>query len=123
MSEEPEFQAPEAEEHDKGFPACRYGPDGQSMICNSKADVPEGWVDHPSKVKGAPDPSLDTSEKRRSRPELIKLLRQRGIDFKPNAGAAELDALLAAAEAEDDPFDHDGDGKPGGSKPKARKVK
>jgi hypothetical protein len=32
------------------FPAWFYGPNGQSQICQSEADVPEGWQDHPSKV-------------------------------------------------------------------------
>jgi hypothetical protein len=58
------------------FPSWRYGPDGQAMICQSAADVPEGWSDHPSKV----------------------------------------------AEP-DDPFDHDGDGEPGGSLPKEDAAK
>lgn len=120
MSDDPEtveFQEPEAEESERGFPSVRYGPDGASMVCHGKADVPVGWVDHPSKVKGAPDPSLDTAEKRRSRAELTKALRTRGIEFKPNAGSAELDKLLSIAEqdqdeAEDEPM-----------KPKGRKAK
>ena len=32
------------------WPAWRYGPKGASEIFESEADVPKGWVDHPSKV-------------------------------------------------------------------------
>jgi hypothetical protein len=32
------------------YPAWRYGPNGQSQIFQSPADVPAGWQDHPSKV-------------------------------------------------------------------------
>lgn len=33
------------------FPSWRYGPNGQSGVFESEADVPTGWVDHPSLVK------------------------------------------------------------------------
>lgn len=32
------------------FPSWRYGPNGESQICQSADDVPEGWEDHPAKV-------------------------------------------------------------------------
>jgi hypothetical protein len=35
------------------FPGWRYGPNGQSAIFESEKDIPAGWVDHPSLVKGA----------------------------------------------------------------------
>lgn len=35
------------------FPSWRYGPDGQSMICQSEDDAPEGWADHPAAVRKA----------------------------------------------------------------------
>lgn len=35
------------------FPGWRYGPGGKSAIFESEGDVPTGWVDHPSLVKGA----------------------------------------------------------------------
>lgn len=41
----------------QNFPAWRYGPDGQSAVFDSEADVPNGWEDHPTKVKGAADQS------------------------------------------------------------------
>lgn len=34
------------------FPSWRYGPDGEAAIFDDEDDVPAGWVDHPSKVKG-----------------------------------------------------------------------
>lgn len=64
------------------FPSFRYGPDGAAQVFQCAADVPAGWVDHPSKLKGG-DPSAEVK------------------------GAAK--------------FDHDGDGKVGGSKPKAKR--
>jgi hypothetical protein len=42
---------------DNQWPAWRYGPDGQSGVFESEADVPKGWEDHPTKVKGAADQS------------------------------------------------------------------
>lgn len=35
------------------FPGWRYGPGGKHALFESEADVPAGWVDHPSLVKGA----------------------------------------------------------------------
>lgn len=66
-----------------------YGPDGASGVFE---ECPEGWVDHPCKLKPA----------------------------KPVADALEVvtEALAAAAK-----FDHDHDGKPGGSLPKAKRSK
>jgi hypothetical protein len=42
---------------DNQFPQWAYGPDGQSDVFNSADEIPAGWVNHPSKVKGAPDTS------------------------------------------------------------------
>jgi hypothetical protein len=41
------------------FPAWRYGPKGEAEVFQSEADVPKGWVDHPSKVKAAPIEKFD----------------------------------------------------------------
>ena len=35
---------------DKNWPAWFYGPDGASKVCETEADVPEGWASHPSLV-------------------------------------------------------------------------
>jgi hypothetical protein len=48
---------------DHGFdgPAWFYGPNDQRAVFESANDVPAGWQDHPSKVKGAqPDPDAGT---------------------------------------------------------------
>lgn len=39
------------------FPQWAYGPGGASAVFNSAEEIPAGWVDHPSKVKGAADTS------------------------------------------------------------------
>ena len=89
------------------WPSFRYGPDEQAQIFERAEDVPAGWADHPSKVNaGKKD---DTSERRLPRPELMEALRQRGIQFAPNAGGAELAVLLAASEPQ--PVQVDSNGK------------
>jgi hypothetical protein len=95
---EPEFQATETEEPEEGFPSFRYGPDGQAVLCRSKADVPAGFKDHPSKVPGAPDPSLVVSERRLPRAELMTILKARGIDFKQTMGGGQLARLVADSD-------------------------
>jgi hypothetical protein len=92
-----EFQAPEADESEPGFPSCRYGPDGQSAVFQRSADVPTGWKDHPAKVPGAPDPSLLTSEKRADRSSLMKELRLIGVAFATSASSKQLEQLLIDA--------------------------
>lgn len=66
-----------------------YGPDGESKLFDSEDDAPKGWKDHPPKVNEEPE------ERRRSRVELMAELRQRGVQYAPQAGGAELAALLA----------------------------
>jgi len=49
--------------NDKGetWPSWRYGPNGQSMICQGPKDVPKGWKDTPSafaEAKEAPSHDL-----------------------------------------------------------------
>lgn len=95
----PEFQAPETAEGEEGFPSVRYGPDGQEQAFDSAKDVPPGWKDHPSKVKGAPDPSKEPiPQRRRSRAEIAKDLRLLKIKHEPNASAAQLEKLLIAEQ-------------------------
>lgn len=84
------------------FPSYRYGPGGKAQIFQNAEDVPAGWEDHPSKVKGA-KADAEPVEPRLSRPELMEALRQRGVQFAPNAGGGELAALLAAQPAESKP--------------------
>jgi hypothetical protein len=42
------------------WPSWRFGPGGQSAVFESEADVPAGWVDHPTKVKDAAAPAPKT---------------------------------------------------------------
>lgn len=50
MARKPEVIADEPAEIDNSWPAWYHGPNGQSEIFDRAEDVPEGWVDHPSKV-------------------------------------------------------------------------
>lgn len=43
----------------KFWPSTRYGPNGQSRVFQNEEEVPSGWVDHPSKVSGAEDLSVE----------------------------------------------------------------
>lgn len=94
-----EFQAPEAVEPEKGFPSFRYGPDGQSAVFHSSADVPKGWFEHPSDVPGAPDPSKIVAPPRRSdKAVIMKDLKRKGVPFNPMTAGSALYALLQASE-------------------------
>ena len=35
---------------ERNWPAWYYGPKGAAAVFESQSEVPEGWVDHPSKV-------------------------------------------------------------------------
>ena len=74
-----------------------YGPDNEARIFEDGDEVPAGWADHPCKVKGG--------------------------DPKP----ADVVKAVADMAVQIEVMDGDGDGRIGGSKPKAqrkpRKVK
>lgn len=114
MSEEPK-KTP-------GWPSWRYGPDGACKVFDREEDAPAGWEDHPSKVAvqsgaagggggsvfigaggsgGATDPAAKPRASRKPKP----------------ADAAHPAEATAFNGADPAAFDHDGDGKPGGSKP------
>lgn len=38
----------------QAFPSWRYGPGGESKLCASDEDVPEGWASSPADVKAPP---------------------------------------------------------------------
>jgi hypothetical protein len=42
----------------QNWPSWRYGPDGQSQIFQHEEQVPDGWEDHPSKVKNGAHPHM-----------------------------------------------------------------
>jgi hypothetical protein len=45
----------------QNWPAWFYGPNGASQVFENEKDVPSGWADHPSKVKGADKPAATTT--------------------------------------------------------------
>lgn len=67
-----------------------YGPNGEARVFDD-AEAPDDWKDHPPKEQAAPE------DRRPSRVELMAALRARGVQYAPNAGGAELAALLAAS--------------------------
>jgi hypothetical protein len=81
------------------FPTWRYGPDGQSAVFQSAEDIPEGWEDHPSKIKGASDPSeVGPAPRRPGKAEIMKDLKRGGVPFNPMSPTSELFALLGEHE-------------------------
>jgi len=94
------------------WPSWRYGPNDQAMICNTQADVPEGWVDHPSKLvapEPAPEPAPENTQKpapaapvskkaekaEAYRQALLKEARAKFGAVPEEATVAELEAALA----------------------------
>ena len=73
----------------QAFPSYRYGPNGEAEVFESEADVPEGWLDHPSKFN-APEADAPTAK---ATPQK----RQTAAEKK--AAAAEAAAAEAAAKA------------------------
>lgn len=50
------------------WPKCRYGPGGQSAIFERPEDVPEGWEDHPNKVKeDEPEPKAPPKARKKAK--------------------------------------------------------
>lgn len=46
------------------WPSVRYGPDGQARTFQSEDQVPDGWLDHPSKFSGMTDLEVEKQEGR-----------------------------------------------------------
>jgi hypothetical protein len=91
------------------FPAWMYGPDGQGQIFQNAEEVPNGFVDHPSLVKGAqpvdkvapPDgstnpvvPGIDDLDKI----EIGKRLEALEVEHNLNWSKTKLYELLVEAE-------------------------
>lgn len=47
------------------FPSWRYGPNGESKLCNSETDVPAGWTDNPIAILALAAVLEATIEKRK----------------------------------------------------------
>lgn len=47
----------------QAWPSWRYGPNGEAEIFEDEDQVPEGWLDHPSKFKAAaPAPAANHAD-------------------------------------------------------------
>jgi hypothetical protein len=71
----------------QSWPAWFYGPDGASMVCESEADVPAGWQDHPSKVDGVTEQAAP-AEKTPATEKVRTPLAEARIAYKAKFGRA-----------------------------------
>ena len=78
------------------WPAWRYGPDNQSGIFNSEAEVPEGWVDSPDKVveEAKVIREIPTDDTGLTDGEIMSSLVERGTYFNPKWPRDKLLRLL-----------------------------
>jgi len=113
----------------EGFPGWFYGPQGQSKLFQKADDVPAGWQDHPDKVgddqrvshtpvalltpvqaavkagrvpsdKAAKiAPPAPTGPVALTREQVIAVLQEADVPFKPTDSLAALYKLLEAAAA------------------------
>jgi len=81
----------------QSWPAWFYGPASASMICESEADVPAGWVDHPSKVGAPAAETAPAAEKQRTplAEARIAYKAKFGKAPSPRATLEDLNAKLA----------------------------
>lgn len=92
----------------KRWPAWRYGPNGESKLCQTPDDVPKGWEDTPDAFDpkqaargGEAKPTLKQFGV--TRKEAIDMLREAGVEVADDAPAAELaEALSEHFESDDD---------------------
>ena len=68
----------------KSWPSWYYGPDGQSGVFQSAAEVPQGWKDSPKAFDAPPD----------AKAELIALAESRGVEVDKRWGVKRLKAEL-----------------------------
>jgi hypothetical protein len=101
------------------WPSCRYAPDGEggfkSEIFQKEEDVPEGWVDSPSKVMAPVEEKSAPKTKRRprkpkakkpaadpviaaARSEALRTLREAGVDIGDEATDDDISEALEALE-------------------------
>lgn len=71
------------------WPSWRYGPNGESAIFQSAAEVPSGWTRKPEEAYETPQPI------HHDRHQLIADLTARGIVVKGHWSAAHMKDLLA----------------------------
>lgn len=87
-----------AESFDRFWPSWRYGPGGEAAVFNSPEEVPEGWEDHPSKVK-EPKPAKQVQAEAAVMDELtdqeiMEQLSAAGLQFNKNWPRSKLLAVL-----------------------------
>lgn len=95
------------------WPQWFYGLGGQSKLCATPDDVPEGWEDHPYKLEDTQAPKVKTvklAAAGMTRPEIMAALDAGGVSFQKNSSTAALNALLteniiAALTADGTEFD------------------
>jgi hypothetical protein len=85
------------------WPGWYYGPDNASAIFESADEVPEGWEDHPSKVKAAPrEPEPKAGAKPKPANPLTALRAEykavTGKNPSPKSTAEDLQATITAAK-------------------------
>lgn len=88
---------------DPNFPAHKFHPvTGELKVCNSAADVPEGWIDtHPNNLPkvdpAAADPAANKAGLEMSREEIMGALDEGGIEYSKNAPTTTLYKKLTEA--------------------------
>jgi hypothetical protein len=68
----------------QAWPSWRYGPDGQSKLCENEAEVPKGWGDHPAQFEKEEKPAKATEEPAADAPDVDAS----GAPFDPELHAA-----------------------------------
>jgi hypothetical protein len=118
------------------WPSWRYGPEGQSAVFDAPEEVPEGWEDHPRKVKMvkvAREPAKTLAAEQRndeeakaavaklvedhSQAELAEMLEKMNeareaddqLEFLPGWPKAKLAQLIVDNSVEDEADDGEGD--------------
>jgi len=65
-------QEPVTPEGFQSFPSWRYGPNGEAKIFEREEDIPEGWVDHPSKLQeSTEEPKVEEAPQSQPNPETV----------------------------------------------------
>lgn len=73
------------------WPSWRYAPNGESKLCHSADEVPEGWSRKPD---GPSTPLIKQDTQILDRTQLIAELMERRIPIKPTWGNAHMKRIL-----------------------------
>lgn len=87
------------------WPAWRYGPGGEARVFQENDMVPDGWEDHPSKVKEPAKKAVKVKKlsqadqaRAEARAEGLAVLKEAGVEINEDASDEELSAALDALE-------------------------